>query len=274
MSRRAVWRRVPDDPRTALGWLWDDRVRYLRAMRSNLAFYLGFLALVLYFHGYLMLASGALATTILLLRLRARPRSVESLLTLPAPVPSFVCDLDIRRAGTTIGIDRGVVSFVDGWLHFEGRRTSFAVKREDLKARESEKIELTDGTELLFRSQVENGLLHPSRWVFGVSLEAWARKGSAEGESLLPPTAPHPSALYRASRDLLFAALGVIALAWGGWAFGPFALVVLLFGFTGSMIDAVVEYKAQRRLEKEERRSLVAGILPLLPAPTVEKRGE
>ena len=243
-------------------------------MRSNLAFPLGFIALVLYFHGYLMLALAALATTILLLRLRARPRSVESLLTLPDPVPTFVCDLEIRRAGTTLGLDRGVASFVDGWLHFEGRRTALSVKREDLKARDSEKIELADGTELLFRSQIEPGLLHPTRWAFGVSLEAWSRKGSAEGESLLPPTTPHPAALYRESWDLLFAVLGIIALAWVVWAFGPFALVVLLFGFTGSMVNAVVEYKEQRRLEKEARRSLVGGILLLLPERTVEKLGE
>ena len=65
-----------------------------------------------------------------------------------------------------------------------------------------------------------------------------------------------------------------MALGWAVWTFGPFALVVLFFGFTGSMIDAVVDYKALRRLEKEERRSLVAGILPLLAARTVEKRGE
>ena len=274
MARHALWRKAPGDPCTALGWLWEDRDRYLRAMRSNLAFPLGFLALALCFQGHLALAVAALAATILLLRLRARPRPIEGMLTLPAPVPTFVCDVEIGRAGTTTGIDRGAASFVEGWLHFEGRRTAFSVKREDLKARDSHRIELLDGAELLFRPHREKGLLHPSRWAFGVSLEAWARKGSAEGESLLPPRVPHPSALYRAVWDLAFVLLGVMALGWAVWTFGPFALVVLFFGFTGSMIDAVVAHRALRRTEKEERRSLVAGILPLLPDRTVGKRGE
>ena len=274
MSRRAVWRRAPDDPRTPYGWLWEDRGRYLGAMRPNLVLALGVACAMLFRLDLTVPGLIAVVVILLLLCLRERPRSVEEMLTLPAPGPTFVCDLEIRRAGTTLGLDRGVASFVDGWLHFEGRRTALSVKREDLKARDSEKIELADGTELLFRSQIEPGLLHPTRWAFGVSLEAWSRKGSAEGESLLPPTTPHPAALYRASWDLLFAVLGIIALAWAVWAFGPVALVLVFFGFTGSMFNAVVEYKAQRRLEKEERRSLVAGILPLLPAPTVEKRGE
>lgn len=57
---------------------------------------------------------------------RAAPH-VSDLLDLPATFPQFPVELKYKILGCSYGADEGVLSFVDGWMHFQGRRTSWSL---------------------------------------------------------------------------------------------------------------------------------------------------
>jgi hypothetical protein len=74
-----------------------------------------------------------MATGAIWLRARSRRASpyLADLLDLPASFPQFPVELRYRVNDATYGADDGIVSFVDGWLHFQGRRTSWSLHSKD-----------------------------------------------------------------------------------------------------------------------------------------------
>lgn len=207
MSERAVWRKGPDEGTSWIGYLVADRQRYLHKPLENLGCLCTVAGLFLLVGGHTLAGLGLFAVTFLarLLR-RPRRRDVTPLMTLPLPAPAFPCDVEIGNRDGAFGIDRGVVTFIDGWLHFEGHRTTFSLSRDDAKGRAENVLTLRDGEVLRFFPDEANG--------FGNAIDRWFRIApSAQGISILPPTSIHPSGRVRAYTDVLFNLLQALALA-------------------------------------------------------------
>lgn len=110
-----------------------------------------------------------------------RHRSVESIPTLPSSGPVFRGEVELTRGGSVIGIDRGTVTFFEGWLLFEGFHTSFCLSRVDVAKRSDHRLELIEGGRVCF--EPDDLKRHFSR-----CLDAWyCLDPSAKGVSVLPP---------------------------------------------------------------------------------------
>ncbi len=70
-----------------------------------------------------------MATAAIWTRARSRRASpyLADLLDLPAACPQFPVELTYLVGNLSYGSDAGIVSFVDGWMHFQGRRTSWSL---------------------------------------------------------------------------------------------------------------------------------------------------
>lgn len=135
-----------------------------------------------------------------------------------SPVPCFPVDLQLMRQKRVYGEDHGIVSFVDGWLVYEGEDCSFSVKVEDVKLQVAVTArvdslgflslrwgDLTEQTMIRLRPK---GLKSRAKDRWGdsvlrsdlyVALKDWLRvKAEADGVSLFPPVVPHPTTLVNA----------------------------------------------------------------------------
>ncbi len=104
----------------------------------------------------------------------------------------------IRFRGVVTGFDRAAATFLDGWLHLEGCRTSFTLRASDAKV-----DWLRNGT---LRVGFADGQ-SVSIWVFEGASDFGARPVSfhhdaklwrcdreyPEGESVLPPLSAYPT---------------------------------------------------------------------------------
>ena len=263
MSVRAVWKRGLGDPRSTLGYVSMDGERLLGRPRETLGCLGKVGALVLLFiHPWAALA--LFAAAVLLPRLKREPRAVGPLLTLPFVVPTYPCEVEIRRQGTTLGLDRGAVSFVDGWLVFEGFRTDFSLSPSDVRLPDEEqRLILEEGGDVLFRPDdalggpgIERARL---RNAFAHELDAWVRSDPvARGRSVLPPFTLHPSGVVRVWLDLLSATFSLavvigLALAFLRYSFGCF---LFGFGFLGGIRDGLTKLGRVRRFAREARATL------------------
>lgn len=256
VAERAVWRRSPHDPRSGWGWALSERERQLRPARGGL----GCLALAgaagLLFAGHAGVAFGLVAVWLALGLVRPRPRPIEPLLTLPPPATAYPCDVDVLRDDVVIGTDRGFVTFLDGWLHFEGFRTTFSLSRADARGRQKNRVELVKGG-VEFRP---NGPASP----FSSALDRWYRIDSAaRGISVLPPQDVHPSGVAHAWADAALGA-GQFALGCGAYAAaqGLFHVHVWFLFFLGgpsALFNAVRSLRALHRLRRADRQGLANG---------------
>ncbi len=256
--RRAVWRARPNDPRTVLGWAARD------GGYGKLPLWLAFL---------MMAALGALSTWTpwallaappILLRVRRPPAQVDlgALRTLPPPGPAFDCWLKIERGSENVvtGMDEGVVTFVDGWLHYAGLRTDFSLRAADVRGLGED----GPGPRMLLQDVtvefVAISLLQ--RAEFERATKLWYRSSAAEGESpTLPPRGVHPSGVARAwlevaqtvSTSLAVSVffLWILRVFLGSLSNGIVA--GMFFAGLGSSFERV---KALRRLVREEREAL------------------
>ncbi len=248
---RSGWRARPDDPRSSLGWFLKDAdvpVRFVFWCLSG-AFCIG--GLLCFYNSQiasglsiLALASGLSTCAQLPLRTwrRRLAAQVDQLATLPSPEAAFPCQIEVFGNGYFAGKDQGVVTFVDGWLHYEGLRTSFsflpsAVRRNSgrqVDPRESGpvasfvrwlsdryRIEFADGGAVEISPVNEQFFVGftPTvlREFFGVGLERWMRDAAPSvGDSVLPPEAVHSSGSTRARAE--FVAGFVLSIAAGYWA--------------------------------------------------------
>ena len=96
-----------------------------------------------------------------------------------------------HAVGHRLGRDVGIATFVDGWLHFEGRRTSFSLRRSDVDRQLGGRLRLSEGGEVEFEPQddlVASGLLERNLAArFQADLNRWMRDDPPLGESILPP---------------------------------------------------------------------------------------
>lgn len=258
MARRAVWRTLPDDPRTLLGWLLADEGSHCLppAVVGGLA-----LAIAMFAVAW----SPWIFATLPLLALQARlprpPRDLAPLATVPSPGSSFACRLDVWHNDVLLGTDEGVVTLLDGWLHYMGHRTEFAFRPSDATGSGGRGM----SPAVLFGDErVEFAPLYatepPTRPAdlqsgFFETFNHWLRTTPAvEGEPILPPQSVHATGQARARRAILkvfafyLAAVPVLLLLFhaGAW---------IVFAFGGVDTEPFWRLRRLRRLSGEELRA-------------------
>lgn len=79
-----------------------------------------------------ILAGAALRNTWFSMLYGRANRAVEKLLDDPPTVPQLPVRITLWSGDWAIGKDEGVVSFCDGWMHYQGLRTSFSLHRSNV----------------------------------------------------------------------------------------------------------------------------------------------
>ena len=195
MVRRADWRRSPGDPETLAGWT-------LRAILEESPRIVGTTLLTILFVGFAVLTDGVAFFSGFSpgdLKFRGRRLRAPSSLSYLAPSPAlpderFPVFLRLIRQGVRTGQDEGVVIFFDGWLLFEGRRTTFAIRNRDalFLSDEDNRLRFDQGIEGEFFPYEKDGDRRDLRDAFGVALLRWSKGPSPDGEPVLPPGTVHP----------------------------------------------------------------------------------
>lgn len=254
MADRAEWRAIPGDPRSEAGWLLRDGERWATRFAQRASLGIVGLALYAFCLGQWIAVGACLAAFWALRRvLSRRPPFPET--AVPPPGEAFPGRIEIWRQGVFIGEDEAVVTFVEGWLHVEGRRTAFALNNADLKPslrREPviARVVLAEGTDLRFDAI----LRYRGVESFSRRLTAWKDGFSPEGSSVLPPLRPHPLARARVVTDLVAAVLCTalwLGVVFGyGFGWGLLAAVLLPTPFPP---DAIVAAQRFRWMEEARR---------------------
>lgn len=145
-----------------------------------------------------------------------------------------------------LGWDVGIVTFVDGWLHYEGYRVSFAIRRCDATLRTADRLKLAAGETVTFEPQdclladelVELDLKN----LFKSNLKSWMRSEVPVGEPVLPPATFHPNGAVRAWSNLATASVScvlyyVFLITLNGSAWAALLFLPFLVGFLRSLVD-------------------------------------
>ncbi len=135
-------------------------------------------------------------------------RRVNRLRDLPSPHLQVACRLLLKQGSTTYGRDEGLLSFLDGAVVFEGRRTSFSFSGVDAP------IEFLTKAGLSFRFPTPVGdcraILHAvDRDEMAIALESWAVQPGSRRNIVFPPFRPSRSGWRKAK-----------ALERGAWTLG------------------------------------------------------
>lgn len=122
-------------------------------------------------------------------RLRITPWRMESLAPDPSPEEWFPVQITIWQRGVKTASDEGMVSFADGWLVYEGRRTQFAIRNGDasLIDAESSRLRLTDGSVAELIPFHRLGQRQNLRRGFEEGFARWFNSVRPQGRSVLPP---------------------------------------------------------------------------------------
>ena len=259
MARRAAWRNVPDDPRTSLGWLLADADHRPLSPFAAYGMTLALVVLASFWSLWVLLALPLLALST---RVLARPRDLTLHRTTPPPGPAFDCrvesltEVDVLGHGTLLGSDEGIATFVDGWLHYAGRRAEFALRRDDPR----QTSETNDG--LLLRLGEDEWLsIRPLderdddflRRAFRI----WANAAPMpSGESQLPPTAVHPAGMARAWHRALWAVAALLATVGLVCAIDSTGIFFVLWAGSGGLLPFRRLATLRRRAQTERLASL------------------
>ena len=267
MAGRAIWRAAAGDPRSRLGWAAQDWDHWAVVALKKLL-----LALLLC-GGYALWRADFVVGFILLPtvgscvgkrgRLSRKVRGPR--LTLPPPTTPFPGDFEIWDGGSLLGRDRGVATFVDGWLLVEGNRTEFSLRSSDVaslkKGDERWDLVLGDGLAVRFwpddRLEDDGVREDDLRARFVRSLAAWRAESAPGGDgSVLPPNSPHASGWARAWVGTVVALLGLAATLFLMSSYGVvwgIASIVLMPG--PSPFGAIYDLGRLRRPPLPSRRA-------------------
>lgn len=193
-------------------------------------------------------------------RLLLRPRShpIDDFLTLPPPSMPFPCNVAIKSGAAPLGFDRGIVTFVDGWLVFDGRRTSFSLCRNDVRKRDRDDLYLEDVTVCFVpEDEVASGDFHAKglKSQFSTTLDNWYRiERSVSGKSVLPPRTLHIGGVVRIYEDLLYCTLFLGAtIGLSIWLSVNFFVAAIILGSIGGLKNAVDAALGMRKVRVRER---------------------
>ncbi len=151
--------------------------------------------------------------TWLRIRLRGAPPHLSDLVDLPGAFSQFPVEVTYKTGPYTYGFDAGIVSFVDGWMHFRGHRTSWAITPDTVKVLDlgSKNLRRIHWREVDGRCHEVSvwpidkigGIPGQLRVRFLEALDEWKDKStSSQAHVVLPPKTPDPE-----SRSSLWASL-------------------------------------------------------------------
>jgi len=128
------------------------------------------------------------------------PPDLKATVPVPSAIHHFSVRIEVGQGSFVRGIDHGTVSFVDGWLHFEGQRTGFDLRRADIRwtTRQESLTSLTlrDGSFVSFVAPAgSTGVASfGGRIDVHQALDRWHKEARhPTGESLLPPSSALPN---------------------------------------------------------------------------------
>jgi hypothetical protein len=259
MERRAVWRPRPDDPTTIIGWISQNGWYGTISGRIALLYTLTLVVLAAAITPWVLLALPAVAIN--LGRPSRAPQDLTPLVTIPPPGPAFACRMSIERGNenTVTGIDEGIATFVDGWLHYAGLRTEFSFRAKDVRGfgapTNNPRFRL-DG--VLVELSARN--VYDVKDLLDVA-QRWYEFSQAEGtEPLMPPQAVHLSATAKAWLDFVRAIINgtatsalILLLMQATSVNGIYFLAIPLIGFGG---DSSRRIKALNDFRKKDLREL------------------
>lgn len=236
MAKRTEWSVLPGDPRTVVGW-WS------RETQEALPSVLGFgatLALLCLFGERLGLlpvlvvifaASVSLVRASAALKRRLDLPQIARLVAIPSADESYPVEYLTWRNGVPTGRDRGMATFVGGWLHVEGLRAGFSLRpsdaaRCDYSRQGFDRFPLPDGQRIELRPFAASA---DDRERFQEALRRWRRFSEADpdGEPVLPPLAVHPTAYVKPLTRVAGSVVGGILFALF-YFFGLMALGIAL----------------------------------------------
>jgi len=264
----ASWRRLPEDPVSAARWIfrWGKRFHrfdWFAFFASVLSF--GAMVGTLYASrakgedvGQVLAVLAIAPVAAVLGAWKFRRSDTERHASLPTVAGNLeaipVC-LEIRHKGRLTGRETGWVTFADGWLVYEGVRTEFSLKPQDVfgscRDGQATELDMMDYRRVKLSPLESDSLTQaPARKEDRDRLERqvaeWQRGVSPSGRSILPPRAPHPEvmgnaigygiALFIASTlmicagplngsiagPILFGIVAAMSLLWVFWRSGVF----------------------------------------------------
>lgn len=185
-------------------------------------------------------------------RIRTR-RRLERLRDFPAPIDQIPVRLRLARLHE-YAQDEGLVSLVDGWLVFEGRRTSFSLPNAAVEPFSEEFGFQFEGPGGAFYAALEP----TQKAELADAWAAWQESPSPSGAMVLPPTKPLATWGPAANRmgaavGAAFAAFAAYDLAARGW-WAPATVVAVV----SALIVLVVLARANGAAE--EFRRLAKGL--------------
>jgi len=181
-------------------------------------------------------------------------QSVLNLLDYPSQVPQLPVRVLLSRDDMTIGQDDGVVSFCDGWLHYQGLRTSFSLHRSNVAMFPSANRAAGSHVQLTYDLQGHRQRLtvfpynemsdRVAQWdEFQRHFWNWNKTHlDLDGQPVFPPVAADPSYVHRREMGLLalcfvsailFAPAAATFAGWRGlgWLSPYFIFMVVLLWF-------------------------------------------
>lgn len=136
---------------------------------------------------------------------------LEASLPVPCPLDHVLIQFEVGRGSFVRGADYGMATFVDGWLHVEGRRTAFALAIDDVRQfshldNRRYRLTLQDGSFVSLLPSLHDPMAADR---FLRSFSKWTSAPAPQvGESMLPPQEALPS-VYAIAHLWIAAGLGL-----------------------------------------------------------------
>lgn len=188
--------------------------------------------------------------------------ALEDLLPLPLPPSTFPVAVTVRYGSSITGLDEASASFVEGWLHVEGKRTSFSLRAVDGRAeirRGVFQIALPEFQTITLDLILDRGLDVYSE--FRNAASHWISAAERpEGEPILPPLGTLPF-VYRGWATLgvggALLAVAMVVLE-HGIGFGSFALPATLAMALGALAFCRMMFMTRGQEEADRRAKALA----------------
>lgn len=224
-----------------------------------------------HFVGAIVMGLGNLMLPVFLQRTKARTNAVR---LEPAPGELLVTASYYHGDALSLGADEGLLTLVDGWIFFQGDRTSWSVRPSDLDRIDSHLLSYP-GPRGVFRVALSYQPVSSVFWRSDHSLsellDRWKEGPEPEGEAVLPPVVWGDPPRGERRSLMVLAFFAVVTVVAASLLFGIFVswvaglIIALPSGVAVGM--AVVLQMRHTRATKEAHLALAEG-----PPTLVDRR--